>query len=257
MEPRIIHLHVSKTAGTSLHEILSRQYGAAAVHKVGETDPNGRWSPVGPDLTRAIQQSGIRVFSGHMAFGLHEHIPGPCLYVTMLRHPIDRIASYYDWVLRHPGSFIGRKLFGKPKPLIGRRLSRKPSFDEFLENGQVRALVENGQTRLIGRQLLAWTGPIDRQTLESAKRNLDAFTVAGLVDRFDESVDLMQRLLGWTARTTTPTLNVTPERREPPADALTTLLQRNRLDLELYEFAAERFSSLWDRHAREAVKPDG
>ena len=126
-----------------------------------------------------------------------------------------------------------------------------------MENGQVRALVENGQTRLIGSPLLAWTGPIDRQTLETAKRNLDAFTVAGLVERFDESVDLMQRLLGWTARTTTPTLNVTPERREPPADALTTLLQRNRLDLELYEFAAERFSSLWDRHAREAVKRDG
>ena len=105
---------MSKTAGTSLREILSRQYGAAVVHKVGETDPNGRWSPVGPDLTRAIEQSGTRVFSGHMAFGLHEYIPGPCVYVTMLRHPIDRIASYYDWVLRHPGSFIGRQLFGKP-----------------------------------------------------------------------------------------------------------------------------------------------
>ena len=171
-----------------------------AVHKVGETDPNGRWSPVGPDLTRAIEQSGIRVFSGHMAFGLHEYIPGPCLYVTILRsHRSHRL------LLR----------LGAAAPGIVHRSEALPHIrasTSSLENGQVRALVENGQTRLIGRPLLAWTGPIDRQTLETAKRNLDAFTVAGLVERFDESVDLMQRLLGWPARTTTPTLNVTPER---------------------------------------------
>jgi hypothetical protein len=175
-----------------------------------------------------------------MAFGLHEYLPGPSTYVTLLRHPIARMRSYYHYVLRHPESPIRREL------------TRSPTFDEFLEHRFVRALVDNGQTRLLGLPLLAWDRPIDRETLRVAKRNLSAFSVAGLVERFDDSVEMMRRLLGWrmTARAR---LNVAPTRKELPSHTLRTLRKRNQLDLELYEFAAERFSELLSRRISPAV----
>lgn len=233
-DTRVIHLHVSKTAGTSLREVLCRQYGKGAVHKVGGIDPSGDPRVLPADDLRAIEQKGIRAFSGHMAFGLHEYIPGPSTYVTLLRNPIERIRSDYDWRMRHPES------------LLHRELSRNPTLDEFLEHRFVRALVDNRQTRLLGLPLLAWDRPIDRDTLRIAKRNLDAFTVAGLVERFDDSVAAMSRLLGWTVPAR-PRLNVSSTREEPPAHTIRTLRERNQLDLELYAFAAERFSDLFDR----------
>jgi sulfotransferase famil protein len=243
-DPRVIHLHVSKTAGTSLREILCLQYGTGAVHRMGDIDTTGDGRALGPDVMRAIERKSIRAFSGHMAFGLHEYIPGPSTYVTLLRHPIARIRSYYHWVLRHPQSPIRRQL------------TRAPTFDEFLEHGLVRALVDNGQTRLLGLPLLAWDRPIDRDTLRIAKRNLDAFSVPGLVERFDDSVGMMRRLLGWRVPTGAR-LNVAPTWEEPPPHTLRTLRRRNQLDLELHAFAAERFSELQSRRGSPAVEPGG
>src|SRR5438105_758705 len=37
----------------------------------------------------------IRVFKGHMLFGLHEVLPQPATYITVLRDPIERTLSAY------------------------------------------------------------------------------------------------------------------------------------------------------------------
>ena len=40
--------------------------------------------------------------TGHVFYGVHEHIPQPTEYITVLREPIARVVSMYNHVLRRP-----------------------------------------------------------------------------------------------------------------------------------------------------------
>lgn len=69
------------------------------------------------------------------------------------------------------------------------------------------------------------------------------FEVVGLTERFDESILLLQRAFGWR-RPFYEKKNVGAVRRqkdELPAATRDLIARHNALDLELYEFARDRF----------------
>ncbi len=229
----VLFLHIPKTAGTTLQAIISRQYPAASIYTIGT------------DINRAIirfrelpdsERRRFRVVQGHMSFGLHAFMEPPAVYVTLLREPVSRTFSDYRFVSTntlHP-------LYATVKSM---------SLAEYLQSGLTGQL-SNGQTRLLSGDSEASNigiptlRELGRADLRAATENLERhFAVVGLQERFDETLLLMQRRLGWQSPVYVRR-NVTPQRgtpSAPPPPQRRMIEAQNQLDIELYRYACDRF----------------
>lgn len=222
-----------KTGGMTLRQIVRCAYAPGRVHEVVENHFD-LFSV--PSLT-GIDLDQVDVLQGHVPHGVHELLPRPATYVTLLREPVDRAVSlYFHWRRK-----LGAR-FGEHGIVEG--LSAVLADDASGLVPPVRLLeIDNAQTRRISG-LNPPLGACSRQMLVTAKRNLRKdFTVIGLTERFDETVLMLARRFGWPwacyvrANVTERRLRVS----QVPASLREELRTRNALDVELYNYAAELF----------------
>ena len=233
----VVFVHVPKAAGSTLHAILAREYprSRTVICDLHRPDAPAVLASLTPDRT-----DDALCFRGHMPFGLDGFIGRECDYLTILRDPVKRTVSKYHNLVRRPNR----------AEEMGIPLGRLKSLDDFLDFQQERNAL-NFQTRLISgwvdfhHPLSPYAEPLPDQALERARSNLENhFLVAGLQERFDESVVLMKRALGW-GRVAYPRRNVDLTRPRPEGPGLPGALadrirQLNHLDLQLVAFAGER-----------------
>jgi hypothetical protein len=167
-----------------------------------------------------------------MPIGLAELLGCPCAYITLLRDPVERIISHYHWVLRTPSARLHNEV-----------VSRRMSLRDYVRESSGARLFNNGQTRLLGAPSMVTEAPATEATLDAAKGNLERFAVAGLAERFEESLLLMRRELGWRWPFHRP-LNVA-SRRPRAADLADedreAIVERNLLDADLHDHVRLRF----------------
>jgi hypothetical protein len=227
----VIFLHIPRTAGTTLHRIIDRQYRQEECHWIDRHNVGIEEFKNLPPARRAE----IRMLRGHMPFGLHKYIPGPSTYFTLLRDPVERVVSYYYFVRRDPQHY-----------LHDYALVQGMTLKRYIES-QVSLATDNCQTRIISG---VWdTLPHDEcteATLASAKRNLaEHFTVVGLTERFDETLMLLKQRFAWQ-NVFYQRQNVTwgrPGQESLPAETLAVVRERNQLDLRLYTYAEALFAA--------------
>ena len=119
----------------------------------------------------------LRLIMGHAIFGLHEHVPRPSTYITILRKPSSLVVSQYRFVLRTPGH---RHHEVVTEQAIG--------FADYIGSGMSLEM-DDSQTRAIAGDLSTPFGGCTDAMLERAKANLDeSFSVAGLTERFEETL---------------------------------------------------------------------
>ena len=88
-EEAVIFLHVPKTAGTTLNRLIEWEYPLFQMYSV---DPVFfTWSASHLRRLPPRRLKNTRMFKGHMVFGLHEILPQPATYITVVRDPIDRV----------------------------------------------------------------------------------------------------------------------------------------------------------------------
>lgn len=232
--PTIIFLHIGKTAGASLRRILRRQFRHREVLEFLPPLPEpGRLRREGAlDAFAEIPEDrrrNARLVMGHATYGIHELIPRPSTYVTMLRDPVALVISLYRYVLRTPKHVLHHDV-----------VARDLSLEDFVTSG-LSVEVDNSQTRAIAGDTSTPFGGVDDAMLDRAKAHLEErFAVVGLTERFDESLLLMRRAFGW-ARVYYVATNIAPD-ASPPAPATVELIrERNRFDAALHAWAAERF----------------
>jgi hypothetical protein len=225
----IIFLHIPKTGGMSFSRILARQFPRASVYRI-----NGRLHTSAAEL-RGLpdERSGsLQCVYGHVPFGLHEHLPGSAAYVALLRDPVERIISTYYYALR-------RAEWGLHQQIRQGRLS----LHDFVVS-DLAAEFHNQQTQMVSGA----DGPVDTvDALTTAKRNLtEHFALAGVTERFDESILLCRSTLGWrNVFYSRANVNRHRPRRGDISRATIALIEkRNALDLELYETVRQRFDLL-------------
>ena len=101
---------------------------------------------------------------------------------------------------------------------------------------------DNDQTRRLSG-LEPEFGTCSISTLDKAKDNLRRyFSVVGVTECFDETVILIKRMLGWAHEPYyLPGLvnKDKPTRASLPQKSVDAILERNELDIKLYEFAKE------------------
>lgn len=235
----LIHLHLPKNAGTTFSRMLKlrlllRPPWRVLRHQValGYYFVPGLAARL--DRIKALparKKGRVRFFEAHCGWGVHEHLPAPSVYLTVIREPVDRTLSV----------FFFRKQQGKlaKETTLEDWIAVRPDQDVWhVDNGQVRYLAGEG-----GRILDVPIGGVTREHLELAKQRLEAMFFVAIMERFDESMVLFRRTLKWR-KVNYGRSNVTKQRKKkdeitPEHRAL--IARHNKLDTELYQFALELF----------------
>jgi hypothetical protein len=235
----LIYLHLPKCGGTTLNRLIEWEYPPARIFSV---DPSFfRWSYYRLLALPGARLARMQVIKGHMPFGIHRRLVQPSSYITVLREPVERVISEY---------YFARHYRLHPQYRRMQSLS--------LEEYAATTPHHNLQCKLLAglpgpRDFLA--GDCTEQTLEAAKANLAAdFTLAGLTERFDETLALLKVLFGWKLNQYA-SFNVTrirPRKEAVPAATRELIAERNRFDIAIYEHAVPLFESAIEAH-RDAV----
>ena len=237
----VVFLHIGKTAGSSIRKVLFRNVPADRVLWIRQPRerPHGF---LGDHVMRDLaaldeeERRRARLIVGHMYFGVHELIPGECLYLTMLRDPVSRAVSQYAHVLRRTNH-----RFHELVNTEGMGLS------EYITSG-LATETDNSQTRAIAGDIDTPFGACTPEMLERAKANIDRhFALVGLVERFDETLVQLQSTFGWN-RLWNVRANAAPRSQRPDVTERDreAIQEQNRLDVELYAYAAARFQQRMD-----------
>ena len=174
------------------------------------------------------EKKEIKCLTGHIAYGLHEYVPWECRYATFLRHPFERILSWYYYI--------------KSKKHDLAKMCTEMSLAEVVESRSVSE-TNNGMTRYIaGRRDIGINKPFEitaEDDLSLAKIRLNSFAFIGFTDTFDESLAIFADLFGWTE---TDHVSMLVNNDKPMMDDLSpveieVLTKYNKQDLELYSFA--------------------
>ena len=223
----LIFLHIPKAAGTTMASILTGHYGSKATYR---TRMNAfKHMQALPENERRR----LRLVHGHMPFGIHQYLPQPSVYFTLLRHPVERVISHYYFVLKspsHPGYPIAQAA---------------RSVAEYVGCG-LQKQTNNVQTRhLSGVSGTVGFDECTRQHLRLAQQHLDtAFAVAGTSEQFDATLLLLAQHLGWSP-SPYPQLNVNaqrPSQQQISPGAIAIIERYNALDLELYHTVQARLN---------------
>jgi hypothetical protein len=232
-DPTVIFLHIGKTAGTTMRQILRRKVRSAdtlVIRRRGRREETLEGFGALPVEERARP----RLIMGHTVFGLHEHVPRPSIYITIVREPAKLVVSQYRYVLRTPTHRLHEIA-----------TSEGMSLADYIRSGSSLEM-DNSQTRAISGDLGVPFGECTNDMLERAKGNIDrCFAVAGMTERFEETLILLQKVFGWS-HIHYVRANVAPQ--GPPVvidDETRALIQEhNRLDDELYAFVGDRFDEM-------------
>lgn len=217
---RLIFLHLPKNAGTSMNSILKKNYSSDEIYEVRfNVDRSGNLEEF-----KGMPQDDrdkIKFLSGHFNFGLHTYFSNPFQYVSMMRHPVERTVSFYNYIKRKENHRL--KDVVKDKSLI-ECVREVKDFD--VVNGQARKLSGTDDESLM---------------LEKALENIDNhFAFMGIQEYFEESILLLGHKLntkvGYLSH-----LNKAGADHQIDNQLIEEIEKLNQVDLELYEIMKKRF----------------
>jgi hypothetical protein len=225
-----LFLHIPKVGGTTMAAIIFRNSGiGGAVHvnaPVLEANP-------GALLTHG---EFPRIALGHHKLNqvVYQLINRELVHFTVLRDPLDRVVSYYNYLRSDPRH-------RKRTCAAGRTLA------EFVRSADL-CEIHNAQTlRLTGRlhsKVQQPGGNASLEDLEQAKITLSQrFTLFGVLESFDAFLIMIQRLLGWQdvfyRRQNVSQRFIRPEDVDESTRSL--ILDRNQADQALHDYAKKLF----------------
>ena len=221
----LVFLHIPKTAGMTLTQLVQRQF-----------QPDEVYSIKGDDVAASVERLKalpegerlrLRCLKGHQAFGLHEYLAPGTRYITMLRHPVSRIVSHYEFVKARPHHYLHARMKGA-------------TLAEFAAS-RLSGELHNGQTRLLAG---IWDDrPLEQADYDRAIANLEQhFDWRGLMERFDESIVMLAAVMRWPNvfyRKSNVGKGWKPSGVEPATTRV--IEQESPFDMQLYQYAQRRF----------------
>jgi hypothetical protein len=237
----VIFQHVPKSGGTTIDFVLSavaercgrgyRRFGVSRtfIQPVWIVPGwTGAWDTVGEHARNGETTSGFGICSGHFPYGVHRLLGRPARYVTLVRDPLAREISSYNYHHQN-GS-----------------LADSDSLEDLLSQGR---LLDNPQTRMLAGPA-AMRGPCTEDTFHQAIANLELdFALVGVTERAHEFLGALLGLLGFPAVQYVHSRVTAIRRIESPDPRLGELLGRiHAWDVRLHRRCEERWRTFEERH---------
>lgn len=255
---RLFFCHIPKTAGMTLHHILSNHF------RHSEIFPYQGWDYVPMNLSHN-EIIRYRFYQGHFPWASTVSLfAEPIAKMTMLRNPVDRALSAYHHIVRAIDHPLHQQIGG-----------RQATLENFIDRAEL-AQYSNTQTAYLGGKLLLKMSiktareakrmmSIEKQgraNLSLAKERLEQMEFFGITEMFDESMHLLSYTFDWEPIQEFERHNQGSNTKT--ADAYSqSLIDRlhdlNQLDLELYQYGRNLFSKrykqlvttlLWENFCR-------
>ncbi|HEU4719238.1 MAG TPA: sulfotransferase family 2 domain-containing protein [Bacteroidia bacterium] len=221
--PHLLFLHIQKTAGVTMHNIIGRQYPKKNTLSIYHTEKGLA------ELKRLTPEraSQIRLLKGHFAFGAHRFFREPCEYITMLRDPVERTISHFHFVIDSVTHNYHDMIVDSGYSLL-----------EVLENGAIPRL-DNKMVRMLSGNDSAPYGACTETMLDDAMTHLEKnFSVVGRVKNFDEFVLMCSERFHWNGYIFYRKRNAgrsRPKTEEIDKKTMDALRAHNTLDQKLYD----------------------
>ena len=211
-------LHLPKTAGTSLRNALSAAIGERLV-------PVYRFRPDWTQDAAVARRDSIppdAIIFGHYPWGFHKRFDQPPRYATILRHPFDRVVSWYRWQATH---------------------SHLPFHDQIRAGLPLGDMIEAGLDRTLTNDMTAYisggapAGLSDVSAVEAAKANLQTFEFVSVVEALVLDLPNLSKAIG-VPLPALPVENASDFNLPIDNETRAIVAKHNALDLQLFEFAA-------------------
>lgn len=246
VSPRVVFLHIMKTAGTSLSDLVSGWVppGRSKVHASLD------------DLVMLPQPllARLQFLAGHLPFEALSLIPGRFTTVTVLRDPAARALSHYaELVNARPAyehltldEFVSSEVYDVPSGNYqARHLALRIGLrDAWVEFSPYRRYLDAGGTIGEGNVLASLfdSTPLfmsDDELLDAARTNLASIDHVGLAEDLASLAREIAAVFG-ADFSSVPRLNVSKgfDRSQLSDDVRRRLDERTAVDRELYELAA-------------------
>lgn len=221
-----IFVHIPKTAGSTLRTLITANY---APHQVLNLygDPKEILAKAATHIGKTLNH---RLIQGHTPYGTHRFLGlRTARYFTFLRDPIDRFLSDIAHAERH-----SENNFHHVFATSG--LSRDEKISKALDIAYYR----NSMTHFVSGTFS--TEPISMTQLGHAIDNLWDSEFVGITEKFDISLLIMAKKLGWK-NIIPQKSNVRPDQEEPLTQARRASLERAlAYDRMLYTVAQEHLA---------------
>ncbi len=236
-----------KAAGCTLQRIIDRQYRGQKTFDIDGSSVASVQASI--DRLRSMSEASraeIRCVKGHVPFGVGQWLKTPVQYISMLREPVARAISDYNFTVSTPEHTLYREVNEKGMSLL-----------QFVEM-RAQAGLANLYTRMLSGRVnwenLMLSDAVSRKTLEIAKENVRRYVTVGITERFDESILLFGKKLGWSScyyvrENVTPSIRV--NRNQVSSDVEEAIKEYFLLDIELYRYCLEIFDENIQRAGRD------
>jgi len=253
-ESIVVHYHLFKNAGTSVDQILKKNFGDSWYGFDGDS--------AGDIITTSQLEKTISDNPQKIAFSSHQIVPplpeaDAAVYpIVFLRDPIDRVKSGYlfEWKKQLGLDFPKGSLREFVQEKF--RYIRKSSVEEF----QTLRLSNDHKSNFDAKTRS------DEEMLEGACEFIASLPFVGVVDEFSGSMELLSTYLGEVfpefrvsdvkanvlQDVSTPVATKREKIREELGDELYEMIvNRNALDEQLYSFAKNHFQMLLGQYGIE------
>ena len=180
-----------------------------------------------------------RLFRGHLGFS---NLPGllpnkRVINITVLREPVARVISHYDYIRRMPGD----PHYAAVKDM---------SLEEFAQRLTAGKLGKNIQTYHVAKTTQFNLDQLSvEETMTLATESLDEFGFVGLVERFQDSLFLLSYIFGWKPILNSRKENAAKQKQplnEIPESTLAVIRANSQLDAELYQLGKATFEARFE-----------
>lgn len=237
----ILFLHIPKSAGTSVTEVLVRNFNTAESIRLSQRNN------FESDLASAVRK--YKFVSGHIPFSVVQRHLDETYCFTILRNPISRVISLYEfWRSFDPADFEGLEESASVMH------AKKLSLEEFVacRHPLVREEASNGMCKMLSSSGDIYGRSADETALfEDARKNLDALHF-GVTEDMEKTYQLLGIETGLNLQNDVH-LNVFRNEKYDAISAreVQAILEQNRADSRLFAYAVD---SLRRRHQDQQVE---